>query len=156
MTTSAVDDAIEREVFIEAAIDHVWSLVSRTGFWVGELLHFDGDAAEGDAAEGETAVIDAGRHGSFPVRVERLDPPQYAAYRWASGFPGAQPSETNSTLVEITLLELRGGVLLRLRESGFATLDGGHDFRAARLADNSEGWTGQLEKLTRVAERDAA
>lgn len=140
------DDVIEREIFIEAGVDHVWSLVSRVGFWVGEELHFDGRAGEG-----ETAVVDAGKYGSFPVSVERLEPPRYAAYRWASGFPGDAPTAGNSTLVEFTLFELRGGVLLRLRESGFATLEGGHDFRAARLADNAGGWDGQLAALQQVA-----
>lgn len=146
--STTTDDVIEREIFIEAGIDHVWSLVSRAGFWVGEELHFGVEAAVGDIA-----LVDAGRHGRFPVEVVRLDPPRLAIYRWASAFPGAPLSRTNSTLVEIRLVELRGGVLLRLRESGFSKLEGGQDFRAARRADNIEGWAGLLEKLGQTAGR---
>jgi uncharacterized protein YndB with AHSA1/START domain len=140
-------DAIEREIFIEAGIERVWSLVSKTGFWVGDGLRFDVDAKEG-----ETVALDAGAYGRFPVRVERLDPPRYAAYRWASAFPGAAPTAANSTLVEITLVEREGGVLLRLRESGFAGLAGTRGFRTARRDDNVAGWAAQLGSLRRVAE----
>lgn len=140
-------DTIEREIFIQASIDHVWSLVSKTGFWVGEDLHFNIDASEG-----ETVTIDAAPYGTFPVLVERLDPPRHAAYRWASGFPGSEPTDTNSTLIEITLAEHDGGVVLRLKESGFAGLDASQDFRAASHANNVAGWEGQLASLRRIAE----
>jgi len=141
------DNVIEREIFIQAGIDHVWSLVSKVGFWVGDDLHFDMDAREG-----ETVVIDTAEYGRFPVRVDRLEPPRYAAYRWASGFPGMDPTEANSTLVEFTLVEQDGGVMLLLKESGFATLAGGEARRDASRADNVAGWTMQLDRLRRVAD----
>jgi len=140
-------DAIEREIFIRADIDHVWSLVSKTGFWVGDDLHFDADAKEG-----ETVVIDTVQYGRFPIRVDRLEPPRYAAYRWASRFPGAEPTVANSTLVEFTLVEQDGGVMLRVKESGFATQAGTQAFRDAKRDDNVAGWAAQLERLRRVAE----
>ncbi|MGD9892826.1 MAG: SRPBCC domain-containing protein [Dehalococcoidia bacterium] len=141
------DDAIEREIFICAGIERVWSLVSKAGFWVGDDLHFDADADEG-----ETVVIDTAAYGRFRVRVDRLQPPHYAAYRWASGFLSVDPAEGNSTLVEFTLVEQDGGVLLRIKESGFASLAGTEDFHNSRLDDNAEGWTMQIERLRRVAE----
>lgn len=141
------DDAIEHEIFIQAGIDRVWSLVAKTGFWIGDELRFDVDAEEG-----ETVVIDTPTYGNFPVRVERLAPPRYAAYRWASGFPGADPTAGNSTLIEFTLVEQDGGVLLRLKESGFAALAGGPAARDAARADNTAGWPGQLERLRLVSE----
>jgi uncharacterized protein YndB with AHSA1/START domain len=141
-------DVIEREIVIHADIDHVWALVSRAGFWIGDDLHFDTEAAEG-----ELVVIETEKYGRFPVRVDRLDAPRYAAYRWASAFPGANPTEGNSTLVEFTLVQQDGGVLLRLRESGFAALAGAETIRDSALADNTEGWSLQLERLQRVADR---
>lgn len=141
-------DAIEREMYIDAGIEHVWSLVSKAGFWVGNEPHFDAVAGEG-----ETVLIVTDAYGDFPVRVETLDPPRYAAYRWASGYPGAQLTEANSTLVEFTLVERDGGVLLQLRESGFATLGATLDFRAARHLDNTTGWESQLDRLRQIAER---
>lgn len=140
-------NTIEREIFIEASADHVWSLVAKTGFWVGEDLHFDLDAAEG-----ETVVVDTVKFGSFPVRVDRLEPPRYAAYRWASAYPGAGITEDNSTLVEFTIDEQDGGVMLRVKESGFATLAGTRDFRDARREENVQGWAAQLEALREAAE----
>jgi uncharacterized protein YndB with AHSA1/START domain len=142
------DNVIERQVFIRAGIDTVWSLISRTGFWIGDELRFDGDAREG-----ETAVIETERHGRFPVRVDRLDAPRYAAYRWASGYPGAELTDTNSTLVEFSLVKQHDGVLVSVRESGFASLLGDEDFRDARLKDNTTGWAGQMERLRQAAER---
>jgi uncharacterized protein YndB with AHSA1/START domain len=125
--------------------------VSKTGFWVGEQLRFDVEAREGDVT-----VFDAGRHGQIPVRVERLEPPRYAAYRWASAFPGEQPVAHNSTLVEFTLEEHAGGVRLRFRESGFAALASTPAARQAALDDNRGGWTAQLERLRAAAEGAAA
>ncbi|HET7092144.1 MAG TPA: hypothetical protein VFI22_01670, partial [Thermomicrobiales bacterium] len=77
--------------------------------------------------------------------------PRYAAYRWASGFPGETPTPANSTLVEFTLIEHDGGVMVRVVESGFAALAGGRAFRAARRRDNVAGWERQMARL-----RDAA
>jgi uncharacterized protein YndB with AHSA1/START domain len=142
-------DAIEREIFIQSDIDYVWSLVSKAGFWVGDDLHFDIEAAEGDQV-----VIETEQYGAFPVLVERLDPPRYAAYRWASSVPGANPGAGNSTLVEFTLAERSGGVVVQLRESGFANLP--DDARERALADNDGGWTAQLDRLTRVVQRTLA
>jgi uncharacterized protein YndB with AHSA1/START domain len=141
------NNAIEREIFIQSDIGNVWSLISKTGFWVGDEPHF-----EVTAQEGETVVIETARYGSFPVCVVRLEPPRYAAYRWASAFPGAQPGDGNSTLIEFTLTEHDGGVLVQVRESGFAGLAGTADFRAARYADNVAGWAAQLDGLRRATE----
>lgn len=140
-------DRIEREIFIRAGIERVWSLVSRAGFWVGDELRFDAEAAEG-----QTVVMDAGPRGRFPVRVERLEPPRYAAYRWASGFPGEEPTGNNATLVEFSLVERDGGVVVRVVESGFATLRGTRGFRDARREDNVAGWAMQLARLVTAAE----
>jgi len=140
------DDAIEREIHIHATIDHVWSLVSKTGFWIGDDLHFDVEAREG-----ETVVIDTTAHGRFPIRVERLEAPRYAAYR-SSGSPGEDPTATNSTLVEFTLIEQEDGVVVRLRESGFVNLPDTQASRDAQRDDNIAGWTQQLDRLRRVSE----
>lgn len=144
------DDAIEREIFIEANVDHVWSLVSKAGFWIGDELHF-----EARAKDGETEIVETADYGSFPVRVERLDAPRYAAYRWASAFPGAELSDATSTLVEFTLTEQNGGVLVRVRESGFAKIEGTASFRDTNRTRNGAGWEMQMERLRVEAARIA-
>lgn len=137
-------DVIEREIFINASIERVWSLVSKTGWWVGEVLHFDHEAGVG-----EQVTIDVPNYGSYPVDVLTLDAPRYAAYRWSSGFPGEILDDQNSTLVEFTLLEQNGGVVVQLKESGFASIrNGDEDYK-----ENSKGWDGQLAALIKVAEQ---
>lgn len=143
---NVASDAIEREIFIEAGIEHVWSLVSKVGFWIGDELRFDREGAEG-----EVVVVDTDKHGNFPVRVDRLDAPHYAAYRWASAFPGEVPDDVNSTLVEFSLIEQDGGVLVRLRESDFNELAGGVTVRQAARDANVTGWERQLDLLRQAA-----
>jgi uncharacterized protein YndB with AHSA1/START domain len=153
MATQAVEiaDAIEREVVINASIDTVWNLVSKTGFWVGEGLQF-GHAGEA----GETVLVDSKKWGVFPVHVERLDPPRQAIYHWASCFPGADPIAGKATRVEFNLEEQDGRVVVRVRESGFSQIDATEDFRAEQIRGNTDGWIMQLEALRRTAEAGAA
>lgn len=99
-------------------------------------------------------VLDHGEHGTYPTRIEKVDPPHYLAYRWASAFPGEVATEENSTLVEFTLTPDGAGKRLRLTESGFASLV----ILAARESSASygshlEGWTEVLQALVRRAER---
>lgn len=143
-------DTVRSEIFIAAGLDHVWSLVSRTGFWIGDDLVFAHNGQEGDVVLVKTA-----RYGHFPVRVERLIPPRYAAYRWTSAFPGAMPEPGNSTLVEFTLTEQENGVLVRVKESGFAGLLTSPEIRTARHADNVRGWASQLDLLRKASETNA-
>lgn len=140
-------DVVRRATLVRAPIARVWALVAEAGFWVGADVRFDTEAAEGG-----TVTIDAGALGRFPVRVERLDPPRYAAYRWASAFPGTAITAAISTLVEFDLTETEGGVVLRVTERGFAGLAGTVDFRAARRADNAAGWGAQLARFAAAAE----
>jgi uncharacterized protein YndB with AHSA1/START domain len=135
-------DTIEQSVVINAPIEKVWSFVSKTGWWAGPQVRFDLEANPGETIERE-----AGEYGFFPVRVETLDPPKYAAFRWASAYPKQVLTETNSTLVEFSLTTTDDGVLVAVKESGFASLEGDHPFIAEQFANNSEGWAMQLQAL---------
>jgi uncharacterized protein YndB with AHSA1/START domain len=92
-------------------------------------------------------------HGDFPVRVEKVEPPTYLAYRWASAFPGEELREDNSTLVEFTLSPEGDKTRLRVVESGFAALAGSDAFRGKAVEDNSGGWVEELDALKSRAER---
>jgi uncharacterized protein YndB with AHSA1/START domain len=142
-------DTIERTIVINAPIEKVWKYVSKTGWWAGPMVRFDIEPQEG-----ETVERDAGEYGIFPVRVEKLDPPRYAAFRWASAYPGTSLSATNSTLVEFSLMTTGAGVQLSVKESGFATLEGDHPFIAEQFAGNTEGWKMQFEALVNAIESD--
>ncbi|WP_306192073.1 MULTISPECIES: SRPBCC domain-containing protein [unclassified Streptomyces] len=142
------EDRIERETLIQASLERVWSLVAQPGFWVADKATLPGTVAR----EGESMVARNPEYGDFPVRVEKVDPPTYLAYRWASAFPGEELSEDNSTLVEFTLTPEGDGTRLRVVESGFAGLAGSEELRNKALKDNTGGWPLELDALKKRAE----
>jgi uncharacterized protein YndB with AHSA1/START domain len=143
------EDRIERDTLIAAPLERVWSLVAQPGFWVAEPEAVAGTVA----AEGETIVARNAEYGDFPVRVEKVEPPTYLAYRWASAFPGEDLREDNSTLVEFTLTTEGDGTRLRVVESGFAALAGSPELREQALKDNGGGWPQVLDEFRKRAEQ---
>jgi uncharacterized protein YndB with AHSA1/START domain len=136
-------DRIEREIVIAAAPERVWPLVAEPGFWAT-----DDETVRGTlATEGESLVVRHSQHGEFPLRVEKVDPPTYLAYRWVSAFPGEELREDNSTLVEFTLTPEESGTRLRVVESGFATLPTSEDNRRNVVKDHTGGWEQCLDAL---------
>ncbi|MFZ3495008.1 SRPBCC domain-containing protein [Streptomyces sp. 5.8] len=145
-------DRIERDTLIEASLERVWSLVAEPGFWVAD----EGSLAGTVAREGESIVAKNSEYGEFPVRVEKVEPPTYLAYRWASAFPGQELREDNSTLVEFTLSREGDKTRLRVVESGFAALAGSEELRGKALKDNTGGWPQVLDAFKKRAEQPAA
>ncbi|MGW6206128.1 SRPBCC domain-containing protein [Streptomyces sp. NPDC055089] len=145
------EDRIERETLIEASLERVWSLVAQPGFWVADKASLPGTVAR----EGELLVAKHPEHGDFPVRVEKVMPPTYLAYRWTSAFPGEELREDNSTLVEFTLAEEGERTRLRVVESGFAALAGSEELRSQNLKDHTGGWPMELDALKTRAEQPA-
>jgi uncharacterized protein YndB with AHSA1/START domain len=146
------EDRIERETLIAAPLERVWSLVAQPGFWVADKSSLPGTVAK----EGESMVAKNPDHGDFPVRVEKVEPPTYLAYRWASAFPGEDLRQDNSTLVEFTLTPEGDQTRLRVVESGFAALAGSEDLRSGAFKDNTGGWPLELDALKARAEQSSA
>lgn len=146
------EDRIERETLIAAPLERVWSLVAQPGFWVADKASLPGTVA----GEGESMVAKNAEYGDFPVRVEKVEPPTYLAYRWASAFPGEELRENNSTLVEFTLAPEGDGTRLRVVESGFAALHGSEELRGRAVKDNTVGWPQELDALKARAEQPSA
>ncbi|MGW2546519.1 SRPBCC domain-containing protein [Kitasatospora sp. NPDC001574] len=145
------EDRIERETLIAAPLDRVWALVAQPGFWV------DAQSVAGTVArEGESTVARSAEYGDFPVRVEKVEPPAYLAYRWASAFPGEELREDNTTLVEFTLTEEGDKTRLRVVESGFAALAVSEERRSQAVRDNSGGWPQVFDALRTRAEQRSA
>lgn len=144
-------DRIERETLIEASQERVWSLVTEPGFWVADPASLPGTVAR----EGESMVAKNAEYGDFPVRVEKVEPPTYVAYRWASAFPGQELREDNSTLVEFTLTPEGDKTRLRVVESGFATLAGSEELRGQAVKDNTSGWPQVLDAFKTRAEESS-
>ncbi len=145
------EDRIEREILIKAPLERVWPLVAEPGFWVA-----DKSLAGTVAREGESVLASNPEYGDFPVRVVKVDPPTYLAYRWASAFPGEELRDDNSTLVEFTLTPEGGSTRLRVVESGFTALAGSADLRRQALKNNSGGWPQVFDALRARAEQPPA
>ncbi|WP_405608061.1 SRPBCC domain-containing protein [Streptomyces sp. NBC_01511] len=146
------ENRIERETLIAASLERVWSLVAEPGFWVADKASLPGTVAK----EGESMVAKSTEYGDFPVRVEKVEPPTYLSYRWASAFPGEELRENNSTLVEFTLSPEGDETRLRVVETGFATLGGSEELRLQAVKDNSIGWPEELGALKARAEQPSA
>jgi uncharacterized protein YndB with AHSA1/START domain len=146
------ENRIERETLIAAPLERVWSLVAEPGFWVADKASLPGTVAK----EGESIVAKNAEYGDFPVRVEKVEPPTYLAYRWANAFPGEELREDNSTLVEFTLTQEGDKTRLRVVESGFAALAGSEELRRQTMKDNTAGWPKELDALKTRAEQSTA
>jgi uncharacterized protein YndB with AHSA1/START domain len=142
------EDRIERETLIEAPVGRVWDLVAQPGFWVADEASLVGTTA----TEGDVTVAE-GPHGAFPVRVEKVEPQTYLAYRWTHRYPGAALTDDNSTLVEFMLEPEGDFTRLRVVESGFAAMAGSDEVRAAAFKDNSGGWPEVLEAFKKRVEQ---
>ncbi|WP_240506928.1 SRPBCC domain-containing protein [Thermoactinospora rubra] len=149
--TLMMEDRIERETLIAAPLERVWPLVAQPGFWVADEGSLPGTVA----VEGVSMVARNAEYGDFPVRVEKVEPPTYVAYRWASAFPGEELREDNSTLVEFTLTQEGDKTRLRVVESGFAALAGSDELRRRALRDNTTGWPQVLDEFKKRAEQSA-
>jgi uncharacterized protein YndB with AHSA1/START domain len=139
-----IEDRIERDTLIAAPLERVWSLVAQPGFWVADEASLPGTVA----VEGESMVAKHPQHGEFPVRVEKVRPPTYLAYRWVSAFPGEELREDNSTLVEFTLTTEGDQTRLRVVETGFAALTMTAENRHNLIKDHTDGWPQCLDALT--------
>jgi uncharacterized protein YndB with AHSA1/START domain len=80
------EDMIKRDTLIDAAVERVWSLVSAPGFWGADPEGVKGTTA----VAGESTVARNPEFGEFPVRVVKVEPPSYVAYRWAPASPGQE------------------------------------------------------------------
>lgn len=145
-------DRIEREILIAAPMERVWPLVAEPGWWVTDETNHTGTVA----AAGESIVVKHAEHGDFPVRVEKVEPPTYVAFRWVSAFPGEELREDNSTLVEFFLTTVDDKTQVRIVESGLATLAGSEELRSSVMKDHSAGWIECAEAIKARAEKTPA
>lgn len=142
------EDRIERDTLIDASVERVWSLVSAPGFWVADPESIKGTTA----VEGESMVAKNEQDGDFPVRVVKVEPQSYVAYRWAPATPGQELTEDNTTLVEFKLTAEGDKTRLTVVESGFAALAVPDDVRAQTVKNLTGGWPYVLEAAKKRVE----
>ena len=142
-----IPDRLEREIYIEAPPELVWSIVTEPEHVAGWFS----ETVEMDVREGGEASFTWPGQGPARARIERLDPPRLFAFRWMrdvrSPPRGRELDPTNSTLVEIALTPEGDGTRLTVTESGFRALAGGGDDIASYAEDNRDGWRRETEDL---------
>jgi len=143
-------DWIEREVLIDASRERVWAVLTEAG----HVARWFGNTAELDLRPGGKAAFGWTEDGVFQAVVEHVDPPSVFSYRWARE-AGSEPGTGTSTLVEFTLTEVPAGTLLRVVETGFASLAVSAADQATAAEENTQGWTDELAELKQYAERPA-
>jgi uncharacterized protein YndB with AHSA1/START domain len=144
-----VPDSIEREVLIDAPVEVVWSIVTEPEH-IGRWLS---DSAEIDLQPGGDLVLRWDRLGTALGTVERVERPHVFAFRWVTPEPDRDPSahEGCVTLVEFIMRAEGEGTLLRVVESGFASLDGSEQQNAELAARHTGGWGTFLDRLAGYA-----
>lgn len=149
-------DRIEKEVLLKAPLDRVWRAISDAdefGRWFG--VRFDGPFVPGTSVIGTitpTTVDEdvaraqephAGKADAW--HIVAVEPQRRLAFRWHpfGVEDGVDYSDEPTTLVEFTLEDTSGGVLLRIVESGFEAIPA--ERRRSAFESNSEGWAAQTE-----------
>jgi uncharacterized protein YndB with AHSA1/START domain len=142
-----MDDRIERDITINAPLERVWDLVTEPGWWVPS-----DQPTPIDRRPSAVTVRESEKYGRFPIEVVQIQPQTYAAFRWASAFPGEELRSGRTTLVEFHVEPVADAVRVRVVESGFASLDAPADVRQAGIEGNRSGWEEELTALQRRAE----
>jgi uncharacterized protein YndB with AHSA1/START domain len=135
-----IPDSIEREVILPVPPARVWTALTQPdqlGAWFGSQATIDLRPG------GEVVFTWDGSTGPRGINrgvIEAVEPPHRLAFRWRSG-----PDNLPMTLVEFTLQPHPAGTLLRLVESGFASLP--PELRGPQRERNTSGWQRELADL---------
>jgi uncharacterized protein YndB with AHSA1/START domain len=146
-------DLIEREIRIDASPERVWAVLTEPALVDGWFS--PGAPSEIDLRPGGIMVLDHGQHGRFKTVIVAIEPPRTFSYRWASAYPGVEATETNSTLVEFTLLPDGNATVLKVTETGFSSLGLPADSPAG-YDSHSAGWTEVTGNLKKFIELEPA
>ena len=142
-------DRIEKRFEVRAPRARVWRAIANAtefGTWFG--MQLDGAFAPGETVRGRL-TIPKYDHLTLDLRIERIEPERYFAYRWHPYAidPAVDYSIEPTTLVEFHLEEITGGTAVTIVESGFDRLPLARRADAFRM--NQQGWDGQAKKLER-------
>ena len=145
-------DRIEKSILLKTSLARAWRALSDStefGTWFG--MSFTGPFAPGAIMRGvivpttmnaEVAKAQQPYEGiPFDITIEQMEPERLFSFRWHPGAvdPGIDYSLEPTTLVEFTLQEAGGGVLLTVIETGFDRIPLSR--RAKAFASNEDGWS---------------
>jgi uncharacterized protein YndB with AHSA1/START domain len=142
-------DRIEKQVTFRAPRSRVWRAIitpQEFGAWFG--AKFEGTFVEGATICGK--ITHPGyEHLTMEIRVERIEPEGYFAYRWHPYAidPKVDYTHEPMTLVEFRLDEKDTGTVLTIVESGFDRIPLARRAEAFRM--NESGWAAQVKNIER-------
>jgi uncharacterized protein YndB with AHSA1/START domain len=153
-------DSVERDILIQASPEVVWSVITEPG----QISRWFSDEADVEAragAEGTLTWRPGGRSGRkdsdmvMAIRVVEAEPFRRFSFRWSQP-EGAAPDESNSALVEFSLVEEAGGTRLRVIESGIDAVTRDEPGKARYMREHEHGWERHLgEMLEYLASRSS-
>lgn len=139
-----MQDRLIREITINASQQAIYQAIADPE----RVVRWFPDKIEGQYAVGERAVLGFGSECRSKIYIVDAKPFEYFAFRWVPG--GKYFTEdvlaVPNTLVEFHIIELSsGGCLLRLSESGFASLPA--EIAEQSVHQNAQGWDFMLSRL---------
>jgi uncharacterized protein YndB with AHSA1/START domain len=146
-----VADSVEREILIEASPEVVWGVITepeQISCWFSDEAALEASAG----ADGTLRWRRGGRGGSkesdlvVPIRVVDAEPFRRFSFRWSHP-DGTSPDESNSALVEFSLVEEASGTRLRVLESGIGAVTHGEEDKDRYREDHAQGWERHLREL---------
>jgi uncharacterized protein YndB with AHSA1/START domain len=146
---------IEREIFVEAAPEVVFEVVSDPEhvreWWPDEARYDAAPGATGEIVFGDPEA--GGAVASFTVvEVER---PRTFSFRWTHP-AGEEARRGNSLLVTFELVPSDGGTLLRMTETGFREMGWEAAVLEQQYREHGAGWDHFLPRIAPYVARLAA
>jgi uncharacterized protein YndB with AHSA1/START domain len=145
-------DSVEREILIEASPEVVWGVITEPE-QICRWFSDDAAGVEGRVgADGTLTWTPGGRGGDkesdliVPIRVVEAEPFSRFSFRWNHP-DGAGPDQSNSALVEFSLIEEAGGTRLRVLESGIGAVTHDEEGKARYVEEHGRGWERHLGEL---------
>jgi uncharacterized protein YndB with AHSA1/START domain len=144
-------DSVEREILIEASAEVVWRVITEPE----QISRWFSDAAELDGRPGADGTLTwkpGGRGGDrqadliVPIRVVDAEPFSRFSFRWNHP-QGAAPDESNSALVELSLIEEADGTRLRVVENGIRAVTHDEQSNGRYVEEHEHGWGRHLGEL---------
>ncbi len=144
-------DSVEREILIEASPEVVWGVITEPQ----QISRWFSDEAESSGRVGANGTLTwrpGGRGGErerdmvVPIRVVEAEPFRRFSFRWNHP-QGAEPDQSNSALVEFSLIEESGGTRLRVVESGIDLVTDDEQAKTRYADEHEHGWQRHLGEL---------
>jgi uncharacterized protein YndB with AHSA1/START domain len=135
---------VEREILIEATPETVWGVITEPE-QISQWFSDDAEIEGRPGTDGSLTWKPGGRGGEkevdlvVPIRVVDVEPFRRFSFRWNHP-DGASPDESNSALVEFSLIEEAGGTRLKVVESGIDLVTDDERSRARYIEEHGHGW----------------